>query len=70
MGEGGSKKAKKWSTWFVYDPYVKKYFDFETILTSDSFDAELSMAVNNKSKAKITTDGTQVIEFQKKISST
>ena len=45
---------------------MKKYFDFETILTSDSFDAELSMAVNNKSKAKITTDGTQVIEFQKK----
>ena len=44
---------------------MKKYFDFETILTSDSIDAELSMAVQNKSKAKIVTDGTQVIEFQK-----
>ena len=31
---------------------MKKYFDFETILTSDSFDAELSMAVNNKKQGK------------------
>ena len=23
-GEGGSKKPEKWSTWFVYDPFLNK----------------------------------------------
>ena len=29
-GEGGSKKAKKWFTWFVYDPLSLLLFNFQT----------------------------------------